>query len=86
MFRDVFVPERYMQSPGSMYDATKQLWFWRYEGDSLYLADQDIVRFKVREVLFQDNSDAVSKDKSTGALHLSTRAPASDAAACAGGR
>lgn len=58
MFKDVFVPERYMQSPGSMFDASKQLWFWKYDSDfSLWLTDADVVRFKVREVIFRDSND-----------------------------
>jgi RNA polymerase III subunit Rpc25 len=58
MFKDVFVPERYMQSPGSMFDASKQLWFWKYEADfSLWLMAADVVRFKVREVIFRDSNE-----------------------------
>jgi DNA-directed RNA polymerase subunit E'/Rpb7 len=46
-----------MQSPGSMYDATKNEWFWKYEGDALYLPADETVRFKVREVHFDDQAD-----------------------------
>lgn len=45
-----------MQSPGSMYDATKQSWFWKFEADVLWLSANDQVRFKVREVIFKDST------------------------------
>ena len=50
---DVFIPMRYMQSP-SMYDATQRSWFWKYEDDQLWLSKEEMIRFKVREIIFQD--------------------------------
>jgi len=40
---DVFIPERYMQTPGSMYDATQRSWFWKYDGgDPLWLSADEV--------------------------------------------
>jgi DNA-directed RNA polymerase III subunit RPC8 len=52
-FQDIFIPEQYMQSPGSMYDASRQAWFWKFDAETLWLDKGEQIRFKVREVRFQ---------------------------------
>lgn len=37
-----------------MYDATQRSWFWKYEDDQLWLSKEEMIRFKVREIIFQD--------------------------------
>lgn len=66
---DVFIPERYMQTPGSMYDATQRSWFWKYDGgDPLWLSADEVVRFKVREVIFKEK---MAKGASSSVLRAS---------------
>jgi DNA-directed RNA polymerase subunit E'/Rpb7 len=50
--QDVFIPEQYMQSPGSMFEAATQQWVWQYEDEKMALSPGSTVRFKVREVTF----------------------------------
>ena len=52
-YHDVFIPEQYMQSPGSFYNAGKRQWLWKYDDQELWLERGEKVRFKVREVRFQ---------------------------------
>ena len=51
-FSDVFIPEKYMQTPGSAFDVQTQQWEWTYEGERLPLPAGACLRFKVRDVSF----------------------------------
>ena len=65
------MPEQYMQTPGSRFDEASQRWVWEYEGEDMPLELGATVRFKVREVLFQQpDATAAGKDGALSACNL----------------
>ena len=49
---DVVIPEKYMQTPGSSFDAAAQQWQWVYEDEPLPMPQGATVRFRVRDITF----------------------------------
>ena len=50
-FKDVFVPAYSLQEP-SRFDTEEQLWFWDYEGNTLFMDLEEPVRLRVKDVKF----------------------------------
>jgi DNA-directed RNA polymerase subunit E'/Rpb7 len=70
--QDVFVPEQYMQTPGSSFDEAAGRWQWQYEEEQMPLDAGAVVRFKVREVSFPRLDDAAVAAPADGASTCNT--------------
>eukprot|EP00188_Purpureofilum_apyrenoidigerum_P001655 Plantae.Rhodophyta-Purpureofilum_apyrenoidigerum.ctg19365.p1 GENE.Plantae.Rhodophyta-Purpureofilum_apyrenoidigerum.ctg19365~~Plantae.Rhodophyta-Purpureofilum_apyrenoidigerum.ctg19365.p1 ORF type:complete len:192 (-),score=43.79 Plantae.Rhodophyta-Purpureofilum_apyrenoidigerum.ctg19365:411-986(-) len=59
-FDDVFVEEKHMQKP-SEFDDSEGAWVWRFDGNDLYIYNDEYVWFKVLDVVYKqpESKDSV---------------------------
>ncbi|KAF3938452.1 hypothetical protein ABW19_dt0203321 [Dactylella cylindrospora] len=54
-FDEIFIPPHYIFE-GSRFDHNEQVWVWHTEDDELYFDKNELIRFRVEEEEFNDNT------------------------------
>lgn len=52
-FDDIFLPSTYLQ-PDTFFDPQDQIWYWKYQGNQLYMDIDETIRFRVLSEQFNE--------------------------------
>jgi len=61
-FEDILIPSELLQE-GSEFDATEQLWVWRWEGNDMYMDIDEPVRCRIVAEEFTDVAPLLSQQR-----------------------
>ncbi|KAK9815819.1 hypothetical protein WJX72_010172 [[Myrmecia] bisecta] len=70
-FDDIFIPEYSLQEP-SFFNEAEQLWFWKFDGNEMYMDLDEPIRFRVKDLKFKPTplpaalKDAAAEDSLPG--------------------